>query len=82
MPTAIRNVVAVFYLFALLSPLVLYSYVRRVTVRTRDRFALAGVQQTLNERVHLQRNIALTNMMLSCAWFQVRLQYSIAVYPK
>jgi hypothetical protein len=71
LPTSIRNAVSVYYLFALLFPLVLYSYVRRVTVRTRARFAHAGVQQTLTERVQLQRNVGLTNMMLSCAWFQV-----------
>jgi hypothetical protein len=71
LPSVIRNIVSTYYLLALVSPLVLYSYVRRTTLRTRAQFALVGVQQTLHERVQLQRNIALTNMMLSSAWFQV-----------
>jgi hypothetical protein len=55
---------------ALLLPLLLYSYVRHVTVRRRAEFERAGVHQSLDERVHLQRDMRLTRMMLLCTWFQ------------
>jgi hypothetical protein len=61
---------------AMLSPLLLYSYVRRVTIRRRAKFERAGVHQSLDERVHLQRDMRLTHMMLVCTWFQVRTRQS------